>query len=101
MPVNRTLPLWILIGLCLAWIAWRETPSAHAQPAPVAREQAAIFSSCGQAPAAARSVESKANAWLSDHRTIRVLQREMFTAPCPGVTEYGSIAITVAIHYEP
>ena len=48
---------------------------------------------------AATGVQTKVNAWFDNNRSVKVVQREMFTAPCPGATEFGSIAITIAIHY--
>jgi hypothetical protein len=60
-----------------------------------------VFSSCKQAADAAREIQKDMNGWFSDHRTIGVIQRDMFTPPCPGAVEYGSVAITSAIHYKP
>jgi hypothetical protein len=92
------LGLLVVIGaVCLS--VW-ESRASYGQPVPRAPEQIAVFSVCSQAPDAATSVEKKVNDWFDSHRTVRVLQREMFTASCPGATEFGSISITVAIHYQ-
>lgn len=85
--------------VCVVGIASRAWVG-YAQTTPHAREEVAVFSACRQAPDAAAAVQTQVNAWFDDHRAVRVLQREMFTAPCPGATEFGSVAITIAVHYQ-
>ena len=92
--------LFLVCVACIVMIAWLQSRLAHAQDRQRAQEEVAVFSVCSQAVDAAAGVQTKVNAWFDDHRTARVLQREMFTAPCPGATEFASIAITIAIHYQ-
>jgi hypothetical protein len=101
MRLNRTIP-WIACALLVVCLVLRGSRGAGAQTT-VAQEAVAVFSVCDQAPAAAREVQAKVNAWFDerDHRSVQVLQREMFTAPCPGAVQFGSVAITLAVHYRP
>ena len=100
MQINRTFMLFIGV-VFLAWVCLRNSKPTYAQTTPRTPEELAVFSVCSQAPDAARDVSAKVNAWFDSHRSVRVLQRQMYTASCPGATEFGSIAITVAIHYQP
>ena len=99
MQINRA--SLVVIGLMFAaGILFRHSTPTFAQTTPGVREELAVFSVCSQAPDAARDVSANVNAWFDNHRSVRVLQRQMYTAPCPGATQFGSIAITVAIHYQ-
>ena len=89
----------VLGTVAVASLGWQSIRLAAQTPLRIP-EQIAVFSGCGQAPAAAKDVEAKVNTWFDDHRAVRVVQRELFTAPCPGAVEYGSVAITIAIHYQ-
>jgi hypothetical protein len=98
MPLNR-IALLLLCAVGAVSMALWQSSRTYAQPALRVPEQVAVFSVCGQALDAATGVQTKANAWFDNNRSVKVVQREMFTAPCPGATEFGSIAITIAIHY--
>jgi hypothetical protein len=99
MQLNRTF-VFFIGAVLVAWMSLPGSNPASAQSVPRVPEEVAVFSVCSQAPDAARDVQSKVNVWFDSHRSVRVVQREMFTAACPGATEFGSIAITVAIHYQ-
>ena len=99
MRLNRT-TLGIACGLLVFCFVLRGPHRADAQTTLVP-EAVAVFSVCDQAPAAARDIQAKVNTWFEEHRAVQVLQREMFTAPCPGAVQFGSVAITLAVHYRP
>jgi hypothetical protein len=99
MQINRASVAFIGFVFVAAMLLRHSTPS-YAQTTPGIREELAVFSVCSQAPDAAREVSANVNAWFDNHHSARVLQRQMYTAPCPGATQFGSIAITVAIHYQ-